>query len=261
MWAEGAARIAAVAPPLARPSVKNPLGSGPPIRAVLFDLDGTLYHQRRMRALMAMELTALVCRRPLQAPRSWRTLAAFRSAQEALRLEEASAGASARQLEIAARQTGLTVDEVDAIVSEWMIERPLKHMPRCRAAGVIELLAFLNNRGVAVGVLSDYPAESKLQALGLAGRFSVVLCAGDPEVGVLKPNPRGFLLASERWQLDPGEVLVVGDRADADAAGAAAAGMPCVIIGRRRPAGSASQSFLLLPSLERLRHVLDDDGR
>lgn len=261
MWAEGAARIAAAAPPLERPSVKNPLGSGRPVRGVLFDLDGTLYHQNRMRALMAMELAALVCRRPLQAPRSWRTLAAFRSAQETLRLEPASPDAAARQLEMAASRTGMSTAEVESIVNEWMIDRPLKHMAQCRAAGVNELLAFLNDRGVAVGVLSDYPAELKLRALGLDGRFSVVLCAGDPEVGVLKPSPRGFLVACERWQLDPEEVLVVGDRADADAAGAAAAGMPCVIIGRRRPTHSAAQNFLLLPSLERLRHVLDDDGR
>ena len=64
-----------------------------------------------------------------------------------------------------------------------------------------------------------------------------------------------------KGQLDPGEVLVVGDRADADAAGAAAAGMPCVIIGRRRPADPATQSCVIITTHERLSHVLDDDGR
>ena len=101
-----------------------------------------------------------------------------------------------------------------------------------------------------MGVLSDYPAEAKLRALGLAGRFSLVLCATDPEVGAFKPNPRGFLRACERWQIARGDVLVVGDRVDVDAAGAAAAGMPCVIIGQvHRPAGpstrQASSSSLL----------------
>jgi len=84
-----------------------------------------------------------------------------------------------------------------------------------------------------------------------------VLCAADPEVGRFKPDPRGFLAAAARWQLDPSEVLVVGDRPDADAAGAAAAGMPCVIVGNRHH--QSSSDFVSLESLERLRDVLDDD--
>ncbi len=56
----------------------------------------------------------------------------------------------------------------------------------------------------------------------------------------------------------PGDVLFVGDRPDVDAAGASAAGMPCVIIGggfrsRRRTAG-----YRVFRSLERLLDVLDD---
>ncbi len=52
---------------------------------------------------------------------------------------------------------------------------------------------------------------------------------------------------------------MVGDRADVDAAGAAAAGMPCVIIGRSPASPADRPAFVVLPSLERLRHVLDDD--
>ena len=34
----------------------------PPLRAVLFDLDGTLYHQPPLRALMVLELATLLVR-------------------------------------------------------------------------------------------------------------------------------------------------------------------------------------------------------
>jgi len=78
----------------------------------------------------------------------------------------------------------------------------------------------------------------------------------------LKPSPRGFLRAAERWQIDPSEILVVGDRAEVDAQGAVAAGMPCVIIGGSSNSVVnpvfANGGFLVLPSLERLRCVLDD---
>jgi FMN phosphatase YigB (HAD superfamily) len=237
-------------------SIGSPLDSRRRIRAVLFDLDGTLYHQRRMRALMAIELATLALTQPLCAPRYWRALAAYRRAQEVLRSKPFRAATA--QLEIVAERTGLTPPEIEQIVGEWMFERPLKHLPACRAAGLFDLLAFLGSKGVEIGVLSDYPAEAKLRALGLAGRFSVVLCSTDPEVGVLKPHPRGFLTACERWQIDPGDVLVVGDRFDVDAAGAAAAGMPCVIIGRGSQPASNNSGSLVLPSLERLRCVLDE---
>jgi HAD superfamily hydrolase (TIGR01549 family) len=236
--------------------LRNPVNRSGRVRAVLFDLDGTLYRQAPMRAVMAAELAALAIRHPLQAPITWRVLSEFRRAQETLRGHDTDRGAAVEQLELTARRTGFSNDQVEAIVSEWMIERPLKYLRRCRAVGLEPLLDFLSRRGMKVGVFSDYPPELKLKALGVAGRFSLLLCSADPEVGRFKPHPRGFLVASTRWQLDPSEVLVVGDRHDADAAGAQAAGMSCVIISSR---SGASGGFLSLPSLERLRDVLDDE--
>jgi HAD superfamily hydrolase (TIGR01549 family) len=195
---------------------------------------------------------------PLQAPVTWRVLSAFRKAQETLRGEQADGRG---QAEIAARETGLTVTRVEGIVQEWMSTRPLKHLTRYRAAGLLPLLDFLASRGIKMGVFSDYPAALKLQALGVDGRFSLVLCSTDPDIGVFKPHPRGFLVAAKRWHLGPSEVLVVGDRLDADAAGAAAAGMPCVIVGGSQASPADSSGVRLVPSLERLRNVLDDDHR
>lgn len=262
MWAETAmAKAWSSAQELsAPPSLRSPLDPRRRIRAVLFDLDGTLYRQMSMRALMAVELMTLLFRRPLQTGRTWRTLAAYRKAQEVLRSGGTSGlgGSSTIQREVVSQRTGLTPDEIDLIVSEWMFERPLKYLPLCRASGLAELLAFLGNKGLKVGVLSDYPADAKLRALGLAERFSLVLCSTDPDIGVFKPHPRGFLRACERWQLDPGEVLVVGDRVEVDGHGAAAAAMPCVIIQRSLRPALASTGMLVLPSLERLRGVLDD---
>jgi HAD superfamily hydrolase (TIGR01549 family) len=257
MLVDAVQRAARTSPDLSEPGLRNPLHPARRVRAVLFDLDGTLYRHRPIRGLMAIELALLAVRRPLQAPVSWRVLAEFRRAQEALRSQDTSRGGAVEQLEMTAKRTGMSVDQVETIVTEWMIERPLKYLARWRADGLIPLLDFLRRRGIKTGIFSDYPPELKLQALGVAGRFSLVLCSADPEIGQFKPHPRGFLVASTRWQVHPSEVLVVGDRADADAAGAAAAGMPCVIIGSRNP--HAPVDFVSLPSLERLRDVLDDD--
>lgn len=242
------------------PTLRNPLDAGRPIRAVLFDLDGTLYHQPRMRLLMAVQLAAYLARHPVAGRRVARILSAFRRAQESLRGNAGTRPAAVLQMERAAERAGVGVAEVEAAVAEWMFERPLRHLAGCRAVGMVRLLAFLQSRKIPLGVLSDYPADGKLRALGIGDNFSLVLSASDPEVGVFKPHPRGFLAACRRWQLDPADVLFVGDRADADAAGAAAAGMPCVIVGKTQAQTAATGRFLLLPTLERLRCVLDDDN-
>jgi HAD superfamily hydrolase (TIGR01549 family) len=235
--------------------VRNPVDPTARVRAVLFDLDGTLYRQAPLRALMALELTTILpLKGPGRAPRRLRMLAAYRRAQEQLREQGAAEFVAMAQLQRAARDAGVPVSEVEALVEEWMIRRPLKYLRRLRAAGLVEILSLLDRQGVPAGVFSDYPAEAKIEALGLSGRFAFALASSDPKIGAFKPHPSGFLRACEYWRLHPREVLMVGDRADTDAAGAAAAGMPCVIIGRGRSSGR----YRVLPSLERLSRALDD---
>jgi HAD superfamily hydrolase (TIGR01549 family) len=227
-------------------------------RAVLFDLDGTLYRQGPLRALMALELATLPLGGPAKAARRFQAIQAYRRAQEALRAEAAgqhSGPLGIRQLDAAAEASGLPIAEVEALVADWMIRRPLKYLQFCRASGIVGLLDLLERSQVKMGVLSDYPAEAKLRALGLHGRFSPVLSATDAEIDAFKPSPRGYLRACEIWGLPPSEVLFVGDRAEVDAAGARAAGMACVIIGRA--ATPAADGYVALPSFERLSRVFE----
>lgn len=240
--------------------IASPFATGERIRAILFDLDGTLYRQRSLRALMGAELLTLAVRNPMAAPRRWRALSEYRKAQEGLRRVNGQAlstrHTAADQIAAAATKARVPHGEVQSLVDEWMMQRPLKYLPFCRMSGLIPLLDFCDRSQLRLGVLSDYPAAAKLRALGVEGRFSPVLCSTDPEIGVFKPHPRGFLVACHRWGLTPREVLVVGDRSDVDAAGAAAAGMPCAVIGK--PPLQSGADLLVLESLERLHRVLHD---
>ena len=75
-------------------------------------------------------------------------------------------------------------------------------------------------------LVSDYPASSKLKALGLESAFDTVVSNGEPSgPSRLKPAPDGFLLAAERLGVAPQECLVIGDRKDADGLAASRAGM------------------------------------
>ena len=204
------------------------------IRAVLLDLDGTLYHQRRLRLWMAFELAMLPLRGLSRARRVLREIGCFRRVREELR-DRGRPEESLDELQYseAARRIGADTDAVRATVTEWMMRRPLKYMRRCRRADMPDFFDFLKGHGVEAGIFSDYPAEDQLTALGVREYMSVCVSAVDREVNAFKPHPAGLLHACTLWGLEPHEVLYVGDRADVDGAGAEAAGMPFVLISRR----------------------------
>lgn len=205
---------------------------------------------------MAVEMLTLPITRPLATTAVLRTLRSYRNAQEDLRGHEGEDSIATAQIAQAARDSGLSHADVEAIVTEWMIERPLKYLGRYIRPGVGSTLDMLARAGVRTGLLSDYPANRKLEALGLAGRFEPVLCSSDREINRFKPDPRGFLVAAQRWGLPPSEVLIVGDRYEVDYVGARAAGMPCVLVGTPKGVPTAD-AMVVFSSFERLARVID----
>lgn len=203
------------------------------VRAVLMDLDGTLYHQGPLRRRMARELLGMPLRAgPRTAARTLRRLRAFRSVREELRgLGRAAEPLEEVQYAEPARRLRDDPGELRATVLEWMHRRPLRHLLACSRPELAGFLEAAERRGLELGVFSDYPADEKLVALGLQGRFSLSLCATQPEINAFKPHPRGFERACELWNLEPREVLYVGDRPEVDGAGARAAGMAVWIVG------------------------------
>lgn len=201
------------------------------IRGVLFDLDGTLYAQRPLRLAMAAELAVACLLHPGTAGTRLAVLRTYRRMHEELRHVGGVESLAVIQAARTGERTNVPLVAVQAIVDEWMQQRPLKYLRWCRRPGVTRTLEQLRAAGVKLGVLSDYPAQQKLEALGLAGYFSPVLCTTDREINALKPDPRGFRHACDVWGLLPEEVLYVGDRPEVDGAGASAAGLPCVIVG------------------------------
>jgi HAD superfamily hydrolase (TIGR01549 family) len=233
-----------------------------PIRAVLLDLDGTLYYQRPLRVLMALELCVL----PLTklslstAYKTWRVISYFRRAREALRSIGEPEGCLAELQYIeAAKPIGEEPAAIERLVSEWLYQRPLKYLRFCRRRGIEAFFSMLDHKGIQVGVFSDYPVSDKLRALALIDRIPVALCATDPAINAFKPHPKGFLSACAIWRLCPEEVLYVGDRPEVDAVGAAAAGMPCAILCGRGSVGGHRNSpidYVTFSSFEDLQHAL-----
>jgi len=220
------------------------------IRAVLFDLDGTLYRQTPLRALMAAELALEGIRMcsPSRVSRLARIIDTFRSVREELRGagEPRDGLLGALQFTCTADRLGIREDEVRDAVEEWMMRRPLKHLRRLVPRELTALLDTLEMRRLRLGVLSDYPAASKLEAMRIRERFSLALSTADPSINAFKPHPKGFLRACDLWGVTPQEVLYVGDRPEIDGVGAAAAGMRFFLVSRRRPNGRRRTSGSLV---------------
>ena len=208
------------------------------IRAVLFDLDGTLYPKLGLRACMAAELALLPLtgRSVAGAREVWRQLRGFRRIREGLRaLEDGEPDLARHQYAEAGRRLAVDPQALERLIEVWIHQRPLKYMRLVRRPGLAAMLERLRERGLRLGVFSDYPARDKLAAMGILAEIDLVLDAEDPAVSALKPHPKGLLEAARRWGLSPHEVLYVGDRPDIDGRAAERAGMPCTIIGGRLP--------------------------
>lgn len=194
------------------------------IDLVVFDVDGTLYDQRRLRLAMLGHLLRESLRtRSLDTLRILRT---FRQVREALG-EEAGVDFLAEQYARTAQRHGRQPHEIEALATDWMEVRPLAVLAPCRYAHVDRVFAGLQAAGKQVAVFSDYPALGKLKALGLQAH--PVVCATDPEVARLKPDPRGLLGILQRTGVPASRALMVGDRFDRDAAVAQRAGVRALI--------------------------------
>ena len=131
---------------------------------MIFDVDGTLYDQRKLRrAMFKLLLQHAWQTRSLD---TLLTLRTFRQVREALGNQP---GADFLRLQYAqtASRRGKTPTEVREMAFEWMESRPLALLKACRYPQVAELFAGLRAAGKQIAVFSDYPAGAKLVALGL----------------------------------------------------------------------------------------------
>lgn len=226
---------------------------GDPPKAVLFDLDGTFYELEPVRRRMARALVMHALLSPLKGPRTIKVLKAFRSMREDLReLEDRSPSLDEAQYAEPAKRLGVEPAMVRSIVEDWMLERPLPHLLPAGRTALRPILAALKGWELPIGVFSDYPADAKLAALAVDDMIDVTVAATEPEVNAFKPHPQGFLVGAERMGVAPEEVVYIGDRVDVDAAGAAAAGMRCLIVG----AESSGPHHVAVETFEEIPNVL-----
>ncbi len=203
------------------------------IKGILFDVDGTLYHQAPCRAIMLVLLFLFHFSRPSELWKKLRVILQYRESQEILRkLPMAGIGNQKSQILLTARHTNESVSYISDVVEDWFEKKPLPFLRFCRRRELRESLSLLFQRGIKLGIFSDYPAENKLKALGISNLITTVVPSGNMEIYGFKPRTNGFKIAADKMGLDPAEILYVGDRPEIDGLGGSEAGMQVAILKR-----------------------------
>lgn len=227
------------------------------IQGVLLDVDGLLYSRRRLHLLLGSHLLLYLVVHPGKAKTVVLAINTYRRAQEALRIENRRhASLDLEQLRLASQESRIDTATIATIVDRWMGALPLRFIRTARRRGLLDVLSKLRNQGLRIGVFSDYPCAQKLQALGIEGFVDSQTHSMEAEVGVFKPNPRGFDIAAQRLGLDSAQIAYVGDRPDVDGSGAEAAGMIPIIVGRKPCSGP----YIQCQDLRKLPRVVQESS-
>jgi len=189
------------------------------IKGIAFDLDGTLYPNYRMN----IRLLPFILK-------EWKLVAAFGKARNIIRKEQENGSPLPDDFYLyQAEQTAKLLSENDAGKVRDKIDRmiyrgwePLFKKIKLFKA-VKETLAAMRGKNFKLGLLSDFPPETKLEYLGVGGIWDAVLCS--ERCGALKPHPLSFIKLAEALSLKPEEILYVGNSYPYDVIGAAKAGM------------------------------------
>lgn len=196
-----------------------------PIRAVLWDLDDTLFDYTgadRAGALDHLRAEGLLSRYPSpeDALSRWRAV----MEREFARFQAREVGFAEHRRARARAFLGEAApdDEADAWFGRYVAryERSWALFPD--AVPALEALTPRYRHGVLSNAALA-PQERKLHVLGIRDRVEVLLCAD--ELGCAKPEPAAFRAGCEALGLPPDEVAYVGDRRDTDACAADEAGL------------------------------------
>jgi putative hydrolase of the HAD superfamily len=223
--------------------------AAPVIRAVVFDLFGTLVHEFPRSdwdawldvSAAAMEADPEAFRRAWQATSVERQTGRLGDIEETLRTIAARAGAWPTDAQVAE-----ALEARAGLYRKWFVARP----------GAQDVLAGLRDRGVPTALVSMCAADTPAmwRASPMAGMVDVEVFSC--EVRLRKPDPEIYHLACDRLGMEPGACLYVGDGSYRELTGAERAGLRPVLI--RDP--SEADTLVLRPDPddwrgERIEHL------
>jgi putative hydrolase of the HAD superfamily len=194
------------------------------IEAVAFDLDGTLYPDVCMYA-RSIPLFAM---HPL-------FIYNFNKMRREIRKLDRIDDFRATQAELLASRMGIPRERAAALIEEIIYEKWPAYFKGMKTFPYVkETLLRLKADGFKLGLLSDFPLQTKLSILGLENIWDCSVSSDT--VNYLKPSPAPFNFIQERLGVPFGRILYVGDRYAYDVVGAKRAGMLAALFTKKKAA-------------------------
>jgi putative hydrolase of the HAD superfamily len=219
-------------------------------RAVLFDLDDTLYPRRRF---VLSGLAAVAVR--LSASHGIAAAQAFRAMTGAMRR-----GGHGREMQTCLDQLGLSPALVPELVAIVRTHRPRLRLPVATRRALSTL-----GPGWRLGIVTNgLPSvqANKVEALGLDGLVDTVVYAAEQGTGAGKPDIAPFDVALRRLDVAPRRAVYVGDSEECDIAGASCAGLRTVLLRPRADrSGTAADAVVRsVAEVPRIAELLIEPG-
>ena len=183
------------------------------IKAVAFDIDGTLYENWKLNCRIFPHFFAHLF-----------FFSCYGLVRVELRKQEQIPDFYKVQAELMAKKLKCSPEKAQKKLDDIVYIGLRKYFPRFNPAdGATELIKRLKDNGVKIVFLSDFPPEQKGDIWGLKQYCD--LCFSTEEYGALKPSPVAFYKMAEKLGLNVEEILYVGNNHKYDVVGPKKIGM------------------------------------
>lgn len=211
----------------------NQHDSEPSVKAVFFDLDGTLLDhvlaEQRAAQVLYEKYSSILRASTLEAfAKDWET-ASEKHMDQFLRGNIGFEEQRRRRISDVVLHP-VSHEEADRIFSDYLATYEANWTP---FPEVVDVLETLREREVRMSVITNGDSvqqKNKLQTLALAQFFEHILISG--ELGISKPSKEVFQTAADLMGCGTAECIHIGDSFDNDVKGAMGAGMPAVWLDR-----------------------------
>ena len=221
---------------------------------IFFDIDGTLVDHKGAENAAALDFlrdhASVFAEKSEDFVAQWHAVSA-KHVRRYLAGEISFQGQrQARLKELFAHHSELTDAEADDLFSEYLkhYEESWKLYPDVKPC--------LNNiKGLPLGIISNGDSiqqRQKLEVLGIAGYFSIVVISGD--IGIAKPDRGIFHAACNAGSTDPSDCIHVGDDLHGDVEGSISAGLKGVWLNRN--VKECSTENLTISTLQELIEII-----
>ena len=179
----------------------------------IFDVDGTLYSQKKVRRVMFLRLCVYYALRPFL----WKELCALALFRRLREVRELRKNVDELCGEVS-RRLNMSELAVCRTVRFWMFENPLDLLLKYRYDTVFEFMKRAHSAGKKIIIYSDYPAAEKLAAMRIP--YDLLFVSGENGISEQKPSAEAMRKILDASGLAADKLFYIGDRDDRDKASA-----------------------------------------